>query len=205
MLERLGFWPAYDIETDPEYPPAGDWGAPEYVFGLRPGPDTFAAATRTIRVRPSGSDTWVGHFPVETGSIGLYGCPSENQLLAVTGRADNLIDVRNPGSPTRIPIAPLRIVLRPDDSELVLLGTWTNLAAIDHDGLRWITGRLFLDDLEIVEVAHGQIVVRGPVVAAPGDSRMLTIDIESGDLIAGSPYRDAAYSGGNQGWRREDT
>lgn len=190
---NLGFRPAYDVEIDPEFPAAGTWEVPEFRFDRSSRQVNFPPRDRLVtRVRPVDADAWIGSFPADARSptMGLYACPSPNDLLAVTGVHAFLIDVRHPGHAESLPVGPIRFVHRPPAAQLLVIGSWIKLAAIDTSGLRWVTGRLFLDDLELVETSQDVILVRGAIHAVPGDQHVLTIDVTSGDVIDGPVYTD---------------
>ena len=86
--------------------------------------------------------------------------------------------------------------------DMLLIGSFTNLAAVDEAGLRWVTGRLFLDDLALAEGPGARIYVRGSV--DPSGPVSLTIDPLRGDVIEGPRYTDVAHPDGYPGWRRPE-
>lgn len=207
-IANLGFGPAYEVEIDPEFPAAGNWGVPEFRFDRSSRQVNFPSRDRLVaRVRPADAEAWIGSFPADARSptIGMFACPSPNDLLVVTGIDAFLIDVRHPSHAESLPVDPVRFVHRPPDTQLLVIGSWIKLAAIDIGGLRWVTGRLFLDDLELVETTTEEIVVRGASRAIPGDQQVLKIDVASGDVIDGTAYTDFTHPQGEGVWRRSDT
>lgn len=201
-----GFRPSYKVEINPEYPATGDWGIPQFRFGSRPGTGTFRAGdTLTLRIRPVGVSPWVGLFTVLAPGHyvhGLFACPNPGHLLVAAGTDAYLIDVTQAGAADHLPISPVIQVQRPSGMDLLLIGSFTNLAAVDEVGLRWVTGQLFHDDLELVEGPPGKIYVRGPVHTIPSDPELLRIDPSRGDLIEGPRYTDFAHPDGDPTWRR---
>ena len=207
QLTNLGFRPAYEVDIDPEFPASGNWGVPEFRFDRHSRQVNFPSRDRLVaRVRPVDADAWIGSFPADARSptVGLYACPSTNHLLAVTGIDAFLIDVRSPSHAESLPIDPVRFVHRPPATRLLVVGSWIKLAAIDISGLRWVTGRLFLDDLQLVETSAAGILVRGAIRPIPGDQHVLTVDLKSGDLIDGPVYTDFSHPKGEGVWRRSD-
>src|SRR5260370_13765391 len=146
-----GFRPSYEVEINPEYPATGDWGIPEFRFGTRSGTGTFRAGdTLTLRIRPVEASPWVALFAVldpEHYANGLFACPNPGHLLIAAGTDGYLLDVTEPGAADDLPIRPPIHVQRPSGMDLLLIGSFTNLAAVDEAGLRWVTGRQFLDAL----------------------------------------------------------
>ncbi len=199
QFEDLGFATSYEVEIDPEFPASGDWGVPEFRFGGRSG------RTLTIRIHPHLAVPWVASFALEArGRLinGLYGCPNPRQLLVVAGDEAYLIEVTEPGGVNEVPIGPVLVVRRLPATDLVVMGSFTNLAAIDELGLRWLTDRLFLDDLELVDGPPGKIYVKGSVHAIHGDSERLVIDADRGIVIEGRWDPSIAGPYGRPGWRR---
>jgi hypothetical protein len=200
QFQDLGFAASYEVEVDPEFPPSGDWGAPEFRFGHRSG------KTLAIRIHPLHAAPWVASFALETrGRLinGLYGCPNPEQLLVVTGTDSYLIQVTEPGSVDDVPVWPVLVVRRLPATDLVVIGSFTNLAAIDEFGLRWVTDRLFLDDLELVNGPPGKIHVKGSVSSIPSDPELLVIDADRGTVIDGPWDPSIAGPYGRPGWRRK--
>jgi hypothetical protein len=93
-------------------------------------------------------------------------------------------------------------VQRPTETDLLVVGSFTNLAAIDDSGLRWVTGQLVIDDLELVDGPPGKIYVQGSVNSIPSAPELLIIEPSRGELIEGPRYTDFAHPHGKPGWRR---
>ncbi len=205
-LTDLGFAPSYEIDFNPEYPVAGDWGIPAFRLGSpRHGSFRSGEEILTIRIRQPGASPWVASFAVlASGGLirGLFACPNPNHLLVAVGTNAYLIDVTQPGNANDLPVWPVVDVQKPSGTDLLVIGSFTNLAAVDDDGLRWVTGRLFLDDLDLVEGPPGKIYVRGSVHSIPSDPELLVIEPSRGELLQGPRYTDFAHPQGEPGWRR---
>jgi hypothetical protein len=205
-LTDLGFAPSYEIDINPEYPVAGDWGIPAFRLGSpRHGSFRAGEETLTVRIRQRGASPWVASFAVvASGGLirGLFACPNPNQLLVATGTNAYLIDVTQPGNVDDLPVGPVVDLQRPSGTDLLVIGSFTKLAAVDDVGLRWVTGRLFLDDLDLVTGPPGKIYVRGSPHPMPGDPELLVIDPSRGEIIEGHRYTDFAHPRGESGWRR---
>jgi hypothetical protein len=195
----LGFMASYEVDINPESPAAGEWGVPSFLFGGR------SKDPLTIRIRPHGTKPWVASFAVGGNGHylnGLFACPNPEQLLVAAGIDAYLIQVKRPGDADDLPLSPVLHVQRPSGMDLLVVASFTNLAAIDDTGLRWVTGRLFIDDLELIEGPPGKIYVRGSVNSIPSAPELLIIDPSRGELIEGPRYTDFANPYGQPAWRR---
>lgn len=198
-MQDLGFTTGYEIDVDPEFPADGQWDIPEFRIGHR------SSATSTIRIRPAAATPWVVSFALESrGRLvdGLYACPSPGQLLVATGGSAYLIRVAEPGSVEELPIPPVLAVRRPAGTDLLLIGSFTRVAAIDDVGLRWVTGPLFTDDLEFVDGPPGQICVKGRNYWAANDQPRLVLEPDRGEVVEGSWNPAAVGPHDKPGWRR---
>jgi hypothetical protein len=85
----------------------------------------------------------------------------------------------------------------------VVVGSFTDLAAIDAAGLLWVTGRLFIDDLELTSGLPGKVYVQGSLHSIPSDPQVLTIDPLTGNVIGG--HWDPSLTSGERDsrWHRE--
>jgi hypothetical protein len=198
-FRELGFRPSYEVEVDPEFPPSGNWGVTE----IRVGGDS--AETLVIKVTPTAAEPWVGFFACESREllVGLYACPNPDQLLVVAGTQANLIRVNQPHDRQELPIHPINSADRPTGTDLVVVGSFTDLAAIDAAGLLWVTGRLFIDDLELISGLPGRVHVQGSFRSIPSDPHVLAIDPLTGKVIGG--HWDPAPTRGERDsrWHRE--
>jgi hypothetical protein len=195
----FGFMASYQVDINPESPAAGEWGVPSFQFGGR------SKDSLTIGIRPHLTKPWVASFAVGGNGHyvnGLFACPNPEQLFVAAGTDAYLIQVRRPGHADDLPISPVIDVQRPSEMDLLVVGSFTNLAAVDGSGLRWVTGQLFVDDLELVEGPPGRIYVRGSVNSVPSAPELLVIDPSRGELIEGPRYTDFAHPHGELGWRR---
>src|SRR5712691_1269182 len=182
QYHQLGFSSSYEIEVDPEFPPSGNWGLTEIRVGGR------SADTLVIKVSPKEGEPWVGHFGYEGHNlvVGVFGCPHPEHLLVVTGIEAYLLLVSQPGDLVEVPVHPITAVGRPDGTDLIVVGSFNVLAAIDKGGLLWVTDGLFHDGLELATGPPGKVHVQGWVGFVSTDSEVLTIDPATGKVIAGN-------------------
>ena len=198
-MQNLGFTTTYEVDIDPEFPADGHWGVPVFRFGYR------SSTMSTIRIRPKVATPWVASFTLESrGRLinGLYACPFPGHLFVATGTSAYLIRVAEPGSVEELPIEPVIAVRRPAGTDLLVIGSFTGLAAIDHIGLRWMTGQLFTDYLEFVNGPPGQICVKGRNYWAPNDEPLLVIGPDRGEVVQGSWNPAVGGTQGKVGWLR---
>jgi hypothetical protein len=181
-LVDLGFAHSHEVEINPEFPPAGDWGCPTFAFGAR-GEDSL-----TIKVRPWQGGSWVASFALETRGFlnGVYACPNPGQLVVFAGWTALLMQAADPANTHELPMQPVRSAVRPLGTDLLVVGSFIDAAALDSNGLRWVTGRLFLDDLEFVAGLPGTVTVQGRRGYESDDLMVLTLDPVSGRVIGGN-------------------
>jgi hypothetical protein len=196
-LRELGFRPSYVVVVNPEFPPSGNWGVPE----IRVGGDS--AETVVIKVIPPTAEPWVGFFACESRGllVGVYDCPNPEHLLVVTGIDAYLVRVNQPHDMQELPVHPVTAVDRPSGTDLVVVGSFTELAAIDSLGLRWVTERLFKDDLKLATGPPGKVYVQGSLADPSIDPEVLTIDSATGKVIAGERY--SSRSPDRPRWHRD--
>jgi hypothetical protein len=198
-MQDLGFAPSYELDIDPEFPADGNWSVPEFRFGYR------SSNTLTLRIRPKAAMPWVVSFAVETrGRLmsGLYACPNPGHLFVAAGTAAYLVRAAEPGSAEELPLEPVLSVRRPAGTDLLVIGSFTGLAAIDDLGLRWVTGQLFTDDLEFVDGPPGKICVKGRNYWDASGSPPLVIGPDRGEVIEGSWNPAVAGPHARPGWWR---
>jgi hypothetical protein len=103
----------------------------------------------------------------------------------LTGIAAFLVDSREPGAVEKLPIAPTVAITRATGTDLVLVGSFTDVAAVDAEGVRWVTRQLFMDGLEFLNGSPGRIVVRGTLRSRPSHPQELELDPRSGRILTG--------------------
>ena len=178
-LVDLGFAHSYEVEFNPEFPPWGDWGCPSFAFGSR------REDSLTIKVRPRQGGQWVASFALETHGVlnGVYACPNRGQLLVLTGSNAFLMPASDPAKTQELPIHPVRSLAEPPGTDLLIVGSFTEAAALDANGLRWVTEGAFVDDLEFIDGPAGVIYVQGRRRPETDDLVVLTLDPMSGRVI----------------------
>ncbi len=175
----FGFVRSYEVEINPERPSTGGWQVTEFRFGER------GRAGLAIRVTPDGGKAWVASFALEPRGLlcGVYACPNPGQLMVLTGDDALLMTASDPAATKTLPIHPTIAVTRPQGTNLLVVGSFTNALAIDGGGVLWVTDRLFRDDLELVGGAPGKILVRGTLYEGPEEPKLLELDPATGRVV----------------------
>lgn len=208
-FDPLGFDPAFTCEINPEFPGAGVWHCPEFTYWSSPNEhasdEVFHSKWGTplvVRVALDSGEEWVGFF--ESGglgrSAGVFGVASPRHLLAVNGGDGYWVDVESPQHYALIPMSPIVEVRRAPGTGIVLLVSYSELAAIDRDGLVWTSERLCLDDLRILEVDTTTVRLGGSFMEGEGE---FTVDVRTGEPLGGSPFgQHYPLFAGRPAWRR---
>ncbi len=175
----FGFGRSYQVELNPELPSAGGWQIPAFTFGDR-GDETL-----TIRVTPDHGQPWIASFALETRGVlnGVYACPGKEQLMVLAGSNGFLIRANNPNATEKLPIHPTLHVTRPAGTDLLVVNSFTDAVAVDGNGIRWTTDRLFVDDFESVNGPPGKILVRGTFNVVPSETKVLELDPATGRVV----------------------
>jgi len=185
-LDDQGFNPSYTVEANPEFPGNGVWSDP--VFHLHRdqvcgGSEDFRSTwgePLVVRVTDANGAKWIAM--VESGGMhsfrGLLAGPGDHSLVIANGGAAYVIDTRNPHNDRSISTMPVVNVSAIRELGYLLLSGYTDLTAVDEDGVVWRTDRIVLDDLSVVEATASSITVSGSTIE--GGSCQLTIDPQTG-------------------------
>lgn len=188
-----GIHPAYTVEVGPESPARG-WRCPTYTFN-----ETGVAAAgldaigSTLLVRfTAATIEWIWRFVGGgSGSISsVLATPNPGCCCVIADGRAYLIDVE--ASPPRAEVVMdwVRSAETSSSPPLLVLADWTNAAAVGPEGVRWRTERLAIDDLTIVAITLGGVVLEcdNPGV---GGVREIVLDPQTGRQISGPTLPDA--------------
>lgn len=175
----FGFARSYRLELNPELPSTGGWQIPALRFGEK------GEETLTIRVTPDQGQQWIASFALEVGGVlnGVYACPGPEQLMVLAGSDGFLIRANDPSATEILPIHPTLHVIRPVGTDLLVVNSFTDASAIDSNGIRWTTDRLFVDDFESVSGPSGRIFARGTLDFVPSEPKVLELDPATGRVV----------------------
>lgn len=201
-FDDLGFAVAYDVDIDPEFPATGRWNVAVHHFhrdGRCDGTDEFRSkwgAPMVVRITPDGEAAWVAM--AEAGGLhsfsGTFGAPRRTTLAIVNGGCAYVVDVLDPAAYAVIPKAPVTCVSAEPALGLLLLATFSELVAIDTDGLLWVTERLVLDDLQIQRVTPDAITATGTTIEGTVRATV-TVDPLTGAVVGAKPRLPKQMSG----------
>jgi hypothetical protein len=139
-----------------------------------------------IEVVPTGKQPWFGEF--ENGPEGLHGIfatPDPNTVCVVATGQGYWVSVVTPENYAILPLIPIkRVISIPEQKALIFLD-YTKLAAYGPNGIKWLTGDLSWDGLEIIDVTSDKIL--GKSWDAPSGRHVpFSVDIDSGRSHGGS-------------------
>jgi len=202
-LQTLGFTSDYSCEIAPEFPGSGDWGCPVYRFVQRPElVDKFAQFGEpfVIRIRRVDGMEWVGLFAGGIyGLTGVYACPNPDQVCAVVDGSGYLVDTRTPSNYQVLPMQPVRVLKRVNETGSVLCSGFVDLLLIDENGLPWVSDRLCLDDLHVRNIDRSTINCTGRQMEE--DEAWFSVWLETGQLVSGRPFQEGR-GGRRRYWHR---
>ena len=180
VLKDLGFERRYEVEINPEYPRDGNWRVPHVHFGDK-GRDAL-----TLRLRPERGQEWVATFALEDRGLltGVYACPNPEQVMVATGRAAFLLDSAETSAADELPVHPIKVVARPRGTDLLAIGSFTDLVVVDGSGVRWARSGLFLDELDLVDGPPDVVRAVGRTAYAQTERTVVDLDITTGRSLS---------------------
>lgn len=125
---------------------------------------------------------------------GAFGAPGETTLAIVNGGCGYVVDVLDPAAYAVIPKAPITGVSAEPALGLLFLATFSELTAIDTDGLLWVSERLVLDDLKIQRVTLDAITATGTTIEGTVRATV-TVDPMTGAVVGAKPRLPKQLSG----------
>lgn len=187
----------YDLEVNPEFPGAGNWGCPAFGISVARGEVTVdggdsvydgPAADLVVRVEDSSGHRWVGFFAGGMGGITrVMPTPDPHRLLVVADGEGYLVPASSPRDTERIALRmPIRSII--DEGDVILLASWIDVAAVGTSGTLWISERLCLDDLKVEGVIDGRVECRG--FFGEPDEDPITLDVRTGEQVGGRALPD---------------
>jgi hypothetical protein len=138
-------------------------------------------------VRPSGQEPWIASFRTEEYEGGLTFIDtwdSGPMVLACAGGYPHFFRAEDPNSRLELATYPVIHRLRRDD--LVILGDFTTLTAINGYGLVWESGRLASDQLTSLEIRKDVVEGKGNDSSTGGWTQFV-LSLETGELLTRSP------------------
>jgi hypothetical protein len=145
-----------------------------------------------LGVTPASGESWIGVF--HGGAYGappaapsqVIGWPDEKSLCVVKGGAGALVRTDDPTTNSEIDALPITDVLAIPGRDLVVFADFTDLIAYGPDGVAWKSGRVALDDVEIIRAEGDTLRVAGFFGSL--NRAEFTVDLRTG-RPSGAPYR----------------
>jgi hypothetical protein len=144
-----------------------------------------------LAVTPARGEPWIGVF--HGGGYGVppaapaqvVGWPDEESICVVKTGTGCIARADDPTKTYEIDAFPITDVLAIPERALVVFADFTGLVAYGRDGIAWRSGRLALDDLEIVRAEGDALHVAGFFGSVKRAE--FTVDLRTG-RPSGAPY-----------------
>lgn len=183
------FWsdPRYEMEEHPAFPPDGNWRAPTFSFD-QGDVSTVPRESQALIVRVKIDDrSWVGMFAEGPwGLDGVFATPDPGRLCCVARGSGYVVNVADPAAGAEFAHAATTTVTPVPAADRLLLSGFSDIAALGQGGVVWRSGRLVLDDLEIVETSRDRIVCTGSIIPDVEEARVV-LDAGTGQILEGEP------------------
>jgi hypothetical protein len=152
----------------------------------------------SILVSPVDMPEWVGRFEIAYGvppaTSGVYATPRQDRVCVVAGGQGIVIDVRNPKNFDLVACFPINSVAQSPTTTRLVFADFTSLEAWDANGKVWDSGRVALDELEIVRVDTSSVFCRCCGLG-PNYHFEFDVDLMDGTIIGGGRRFIAADKG----------
>jgi hypothetical protein len=144
-----------------------------------------------LAVTPASGEPWIGVF--HGGEYGVppaapsqvIGWPDEKSLCVVKAGAGCLVRTDDPTTNSEIDAFPITDVLAIPDRDLVVFADFTDLIAYGPDGIAWRSGRVALDEVEIIRAEGDVLHVAGFFGSV--NRAEFTVNLRTGQS-SGAPY-----------------
>jgi hypothetical protein len=143
----------------------------------------------TIRVIPSQGEAWIGTFAfgriVPNGLSGVFTTPHRKRLLVVAKGDGYLITADNPERWERVVTVPTIDVRSIGKYRIIVLASFTHLAAYNDSGILWKTKQLSWDNLKVVSIKDHEL--RGEFWDIRTEStQQFLVDLKTGTASGGA-------------------
>ena len=122
-----------------------------------------SSAGMLVKVQPALGAAWHGEFFSwnVNGARRAYHTPDPNRLCVNFCEGAWCVDVRNPHHYEVVPVCPVLEIRHCSNERLLLLSSFTEIAAIGDGGVLWESERLASDGLRSIQCAQGRIIGEG--------------------------------------------
>jgi hypothetical protein len=152
----------------------------------------------TILFSPANAPEWIGRFAIAynipPAFNGVYSTPNPNRVCVVGGGQGFVIDVRNPKDYQTVRRFPITGAAQSTTANRLVFADFTALEAWDANGKSWDSGRIALDELEIVRIDASSLFCR---CRGLGDNYHFEFDVDlvNGTIIGGGRRMIASDDG----------
>jgi hypothetical protein len=117
-----------------------------------------------VAVRPEIGEEWLGVFAF--GSIGradpiLSSTPNKSTLCVVASAEGYLVRADDPKTWSTVPIIQITDFRPIPERQMIVMASYTHLAALGADGLLWRTDQISWDGITITNIGEGYIEGKG--------------------------------------------
>ena len=149
-------------EVEDYDPPAA--AAPIYEFRDASAP-LLSTSWLALLISPTDAPEWIGRFAiwynVPPAINGVYSTPDPDRICVVGAGQAYIIDVRKPNNFARVRCFPINSVAQSPATSRLVFADFTDLEAWDANDMVWESGRVALDELEIIGTSGQQLLCRG--------------------------------------------
>lgn len=178
-FENHGFPTDYLCTIQPEYPSSG---SPQVISFAPPGATPRGAGV-AVRVETVTNRDWFGVFAGGDGSYtGIGACPSRRHLYVISNGLGYVVDASDPSRFDYLSVEPVTHVRAVPEANIVLFADYTSMCALDVNGIKWTSGDIVFDELDIQEIREDTIRVSGyDAISNTAVTRFLSLN--SGKLL----------------------
>jgi hypothetical protein len=167
----------FGVEVDPEFPAGGGEPAERIPAGL---PRVGAI----LRITAPGHPSW----DIAIGAPNWWRTPIPTAIAFISDRAGFVADVVERRVITEL--SPVTRIWEAEESDLLLMVSFSEITAIGADGVAWVTDRLAWDDLKVVHSDTARIVCRGFITLSDIGTMLseITLDPRTGRQLTGAVF-----------------
>ncbi len=145
---------SYEIEEYAELPSDGRGTVFHYPGAIR----DRTTGGLLIKVKPKTGQPWIGSFASGCRSAAvlteIISCPDASEICVVSSGAAYVVRTDDPTKWQTLPCFPVTQALEIPAHNLLVFSDFTKLVAFGTEGVKWISPRLAIDELKILEVEN---------------------------------------------------
>lgn len=118
-----------------------------------------------LKIVPTVGKAWLGCFAFghrrDTGLTRVMSCPNAAEICVIASGAGYIANAVEPSVWSSVRAVPICDVRISQSKGLLIFADFTKLVAYGRDGLKWVSGRVSSDGIQILEVGEDAISVKG--------------------------------------------